>query len=134
MLTSKITVERCTPSRSTNLTLFFFWYQIDGLVHRLVALINSKLSAPNGAFAYLTEICVANLTVKSTQSRWGVDSLDPWLGDLARACEEANVKIHIRSTSTSMDGASLDPFPCRSCHPSQLGSLDSAPVIPDAGD
>lgn len=100
-------------------------------MHRLVALVHAKLSTPNGAFASLTEICVANLAVKSTESRWGTDRLDSWLGDLKRACEEANVKVHTRATSTSIQSPSGEDFQCSFCRPSEMSVLDSAPVIPD---
>lgn len=108
-----------------------FSYHIKGLVHRLVALVHAKLSTPNGAFASLTEICVANLAVKSTESRWGTDRLDSWLGDLKRACEEANVKVHTRARSTSIQSPSGEDFQCSFCRPSEMSVLDSAPVIPD---
>lgn len=103
-------------------------------MRRLVALIHAKLSTPNGAFASLTEICVANLTVESTKSRWVAERLDPWLGEFERACEEANVKIHTTGTTTSMQVSYTGIYPCSSCRPSEMGRLDSAPVIPGEED
>ena len=55
--------------------------------------------------------------------------LEPWLGDLRRACEEARVKLHTDGRTMWIDESSEDPSPCSFCR--QTGAtLDSAAVIP----
>ena len=68
-------------------------------MRRLEALVNAKKSSPDGAFASLTEICLASLSVASLTDRWeshAVDQLNPWLGDLKRLCKESEVKLTLR--------------------------------------
>lgn len=94
-----------------------------GLMHQLVALVNAKLFLTNGAFASLSEICLADLSVLSQNVRHGdFKSLDPWLGDLKRVCEAAMVKFHYFEPRNS--------DPCSFCPPRERLSLDSAPVVP----
>ena len=71
-------------------------YEVEGLVRRLETLVDAKNSSPNGAFASLTEICLASLSVASKTDRWGphaADKLDPWLGGLKHLCKESEVKL-----------------------------------------
>lgn len=116
----------------------FFSYQIEGLIHQLAALVHAKLSSPSGAFASLTKICLADLSVKSTKSRYvgaEPDGLDVLLGDLKRVCEEAKVDIHSKRMMTNfLRGRSAEGSLCSSCGPGETPSLDSAPVIPEEGE
>ena len=110
-----------------------FEFEVDGLVRQLVALVNAKLSPTNGDFASLTEICLANLAVKSSTHRWGANKpngLDLWLGDLKRVAQEAKVRIHTDYRGES----SADGIPCSFCERVDSYTLDSAPIIPEEED
>lgn len=116
--------------------IHLFGHEIESLVHRLRALVNAKLSSPNGAFASLTEICLVNLSV-NFKVRWGIlkqDALDPWLWGLRRLCEDAKVKIHVNEGNSSTGGPSGDCFPCSSRRTDEICGIDSAPVEPEEGD
>ena len=92
---------------------------------------NAKLSPKNGTFVSSTEICLANLSVWPTSSRWEGNEpnrLDPWLGDSRRVCEQASVKLHTDGRTAWIDGPSWNSYPCSFCRPSDT-TLDSAPVI-----
>ena len=103
-------------------------------MHQLVALVNAKLSPTNGAFASLTEICLAHLSVDFNDNPWRRPNqlgFDPWLGDLRGICEKAKVKLHTKQeTMYGPHGPSEDSYPCSFCQPHEI-HVDSAPVIPE---
>lgn len=107
-----------------------FEHEVDGLVRQLISLVQAKLSPTNGAFASLTEICLANLPVKSSTHRWGANKpsgLTIWLGDLRRVAQEADVRIHTGQGGSSAVGGEY----CSFCERVDSYTLDSAPVIPE---
>lgn len=107
-----------------------FEHEVDDLVRQLETLVSAKLSPTNGAFASLTEICLANLPVRSSTHDWGANEpngLDLWLGDLKRVAQEAKVRIH----ADYRGELSAGDVPCSFCKPVDSYTLDSAPVIPE---
>ena len=114
--------------------IHLFGHEIDSLMHRLRALVNAKLSSPNGASASLTEICLVKLSVNYTVRRGNLeqDALDPWLWGLRRLCEDAKVKIHVNERIPG--GPFGDCFPCSSRRTVEICGIDSAPVEPEEED
>lgn len=102
----------------------------EGLIHQLIALVNVKLSPANDYFTSLTLICLGLLYVNTRGRGPGDrrDGHDPWLVDLKRVCEKAEVGVHPRAPQG------------QECHDCSFGrademiSLDSWPVIPDEED
>ena len=101
-------------------------------MHQLVALVKAKLDATNGAFAALRGICLGNLPLPmdyyavSTEPR----RLEPWVSELRRVCEEADVKLHDGLQDLNcLNWLKQDVPQCFSCRRWKT-TLDSAPVIP----
>ena len=103
-------------------------------MHQLVALVEAKLVPANGAFAALSWICFDNLSFERLRGYWvhhEPNRLDPWMGDLKRVCEKADVKLHhCESWVTGMEELSQDAY-CCSVFRRYETPLDSAPVIPE---
>ena len=103
-------------------------------MHQLVALVKAKLVPANGAFAALTGICFGNLSLELVRDQWVYyepNRLDPWMGDLRRVCEEADVELH--DEMRTIEGLSQYAYFCRLCRRCEtvVTALDSAPVIPE---
>ena len=102
-------------------------------MHQLVTLVKAKLDPINGAFAALTGICFGNLGLHLVRDQLIYDEsdrLDPWMGDLRRVCEEADVKLH-DAELVWREEESRHAYFCRLCR--RCGTaLESAPVIPKA--
>ena len=105
------------------------WYDTEGLIHQLVALVKAKRFPENDAFTSLTKICLVSLFMNSIgrpRDQW--DGQDPWFGWLKRVGRNAKVRVHPQAPQGQR------------CHNCSLGrqdemiSLDSWPVIPDEED
>ena len=100
-------------------------------MRQLVALVKAKLDPANGDFAALRGICFGNLSLKLV-GFYGVSTepnrLNPWIGDLRRVCEEADVELH--DVTETIEGLSQDASWCSSCRRC-WPALDSAPVVPE---
>lgn len=101
-------------------------------MEQLVALVKAKLDPANGAFASLKGICFGNLSVELIRDDWVLiepNRLNPYIGDLRRLCEEADVKLH--DELETIEGLSQDASWCFSCARCWKPDLDSAPVVPE---
>ena len=102
-------------------------------MRQLVALVKAKLDPANGDFAALRGICLGNLTLELLDG-YGVitepNRLNPWIGDLRRVCEEADVELHDEE-ATTIEGLSQNASWCSSSRRWWKQTLDSAPVIPE---
>ena len=109
-------------------------HEIEGLMHQLVALVKAKLDPINGAFAALKGICFRSLELypKCDQLRRDEPNRPvPWMADLRRVCEEADVKLHDNEKGLFwMEEESLYDYFCNLCRRCET-PLDSAPVIPE---
>ena len=108
-------------------------HEIEGLMHQLAALVKAKLDPINGAFAALTGICFGNLALHLIRDQHiyaEPNRLDPWMGDLRRVSEEADVKLHDAETGLVwIEEVSRHAYFCSLCE-TVATALDSAPVIP----
>ena len=121
----KLTINQtCTPLHE---------HEIEGLMHQLVALVKAKLGPANGTFAALKGICFGTLALYLIRDQFiyaEPNRLDPWMGDLRRVCEEADVKLHDAETGLVwIEEVSRHAYFCSLCTSPET-ALDSAPVIP----